>query len=548
MDIYPKPDNDDANAEFAAVVDKSQDDDDMIWLNTLDDPELEGTEFRSGGATESAGVEFNVPATDDEGIETFDVGGRMGGDLGADEVEQDEGFAEKAKNVVSDIVKGVLVEGVPQAASGSMEALGEVGDLLEEMLPMGGLQITDPETGALDLELLSSEEFAESANEDLFRQFQADEADTVTGGFIKSTSQFLTGFLPAAKGLKAVGLAGQTAKGVAASSLAAGAIADAVVFDPYEDRLSTYLNSVPALEGLVPDYLADNDPENNSAWEGRMKNAIEGAGLGLMADGLLRAFKYYKMQRAENGGEKAEPITVKEQAVRDQMADDQLDSGAQAIDDAAIAPLGNPDLDDMFIKGKDDEDLSVALERLGAAERRQEPEVIEGVIQDVAKGQKLRRGKLKSEDKIFVNHARIREPSDVKNLIQTLVDADADNINAKRGGETVSLKQQIKSSDQEYNDLKDLIGRDPGPMSAPQAIAARRIMNASGEQVKGLAERAAADTATSADLYNFRRAMVVHYAIQAEVIAARTETARALGSWRVFTGSTKKARDIVCDI
>ncbi|MCL2124248.1 MAG: hypothetical protein FWH34_09160, partial [Desulfovibrionaceae bacterium] len=42
---------------------------------------------------------------------------------------------------------------------------------------------------------------------------------------------------------------------------------------------------------------------------------------------------------------------------------------------------------------------------------------------------------------------------------------------------------------------------------------------------------------TEENLFAFRKMVEVHRAIQNEVIAARTETARALGSWRIPSGS-----------
>jgi hypothetical protein len=110
----------------------------------------------------------------------------------------------------------------------------------------------------------------------------------------------------------------------------------------------------------------------------------------------------------------------------------------------------------------------------------------------------------------------------------------------------VSNAQTAREAQKEFTELTDLIGRKPGPMSAAEAVAARRMLTASGEQTVALARKAADPGATSADLYNFRRAMLVHYAIQSEVIAARTETARALQSWSIASRATKGAQGVVC--
>ena len=149
--------------------------------------------------------------------------------------------------------------------------------------------------------------------------------------------------------------------------------------------------------------------------------------------------------------------------------------------------------------------------------------------------------------RIFINHARINTTDDVKALIQQTADADADAINAKRRG-VVSNKQTLAESQNELTRLEDLIGRKPGPMGAAEAVAARKLLTASGEQLVGLATKANMADASSADLYAFKRAMQVHYAIQAEVIAARTETARALQSWAIPAGSSKRRAEQISEM
>lgn len=82
-------------------------------------------------------------------------------------------------------------------------------------------------------------------------------------------------------------------------------------------------------------------------------------------------------------------------------------------------------------------------------------------------------------------------------------------------------------------------------MSAAEAVAARKLLTSSGEQLVALAKKAAAPGATAADQAAFRRAAQVHYALQAEVIAARTETARALQAWAIPAGGDQmRARAI----
>lgn len=660
-----------------------------------------------------------------------------------------------AKSLGADLGGGA-VEAPKQVVGGVIDALGEVDQFMQQAVPIGGMQLWDKD-GNFDPSMISSAQMQdnEKAKTDLFSMMSPAEANTVTGGLVRSTAQFLTGFIPAlevTKGLQAVKY------GVAMSNAAAGAIADMVVFDPNQDRLSTYLNQIPALASIVPDYLADNSPDQ-SHWEGRLKNAIEGAGLGLATEGLLGAFRYYKANSAARAADKAasNPVGATVEAAKDELKQAARRELVQDIPDEALRPLGDasPDaplivqapaginageamtrlsdartraaqadkdfaaltqvndirerfatakgvpagsgrdvMDDMldelrsgavsnaaipkrpvadivkglggvdptsslaaelrgngitaktfpglfrrdgvksldnvpasehpifagrstndaagyldqqsFIDGLkaeadgkpllspehqkrfDDiisplDDLDKTLDHLGidyrtmsndrVKQRMQEiddataianretgqdalfssPRSLED-IQKQAREEATAKGldpEAAAADaiapKVYINHARINSAEDVRQTLQAMADLDAGNIADKSRG-VVSNQQTIKESSSEYRDLNDLIGRPPGPMSAAQAVAARRILTSSGEQIVQLAKIAEGPTASAADLYNFRRAMSVHYAIQSEVLAARSETARALQSWQIPAGATKARSQAIADL
>ena len=117
---------------------------------------------------------------------------------------------------------------------------------------------------------------------------EIEKADSVTGGIIRSVAQFLTAFIPA----NAITgpLAGVSALG---QSAVVGAIADVSAFDPKEPRLSNLIQQLPeAVQNPLTDYLAAS-PEDSDA-EGRLKNVIEGLGLGLVTEGVIRAAKVMK--------------------------------------------------------------------------------------------------------------------------------------------------------------------------------------------------------------------------------------------------------------
>lgn len=634
--------------------------------------------------------------------------------------------------VIKDITHG-LVEAPGQVLGGAVDAIGEVGELLGELTGIGGVQFYDEDEegnfGKFNPRYLTFEEFQEVGGDSLINAISTKPADSVTGGFVRATGQFLSGFIPAVKGIKTIAL---LSKSRVIAPVAAGMIADSVVFDPHEARLSTFLNEIPSLEPYVSDYLADNNPENESSWEGRLKNAIEGIGMGLVAEavgGLIKGFKYYKLQRANKfmpddpsvqaeAGRDALQAAAREDIVVDIPQEDFLPLGDpngslivegdvtetaatafQRVSDAdaraalsveqndalgrvnailetfeqaakegespfdemidmlrtgqtgataaemggkrpvaaivkglgGVAPGSNlaaelkalgittkthpglfrkggltaldkipvedqplflaRQLDDgqgnipegSFLEALEAEargepwldleqqaffdeviapmaDLDEQLQRLGIDISEMSNARIKEVIQETADeeaafaraAEEIPEADIDGlgatpEGRVFINHARINTPDDVKAVLQEMADLDAVAIEVKQGG-VVTNPETIAASAAEYQDITDLIGRQPGPMTASQAVAARKLLVSSGEQLVELARRASAADASKADIYNFRRAVSVHYAIQSEVIAARTETARALQSWAIPADGDKVRAQAITDL
>jgi len=146
---------------------------------------------------------------------------------------------------------------------------------------------------------------------------------------------------------------------------------------------------------------------------------------------------------------------------------------------------------------------------------------------------------------VYVNFARIEGPEDVKKLIGKMADTFAPSIDkAKRGVQSNAETQKL--ADELGMTVGDVLARRNGqPFNAEEALAARKLWAASATKLLEVAERAAQPNAGQVDLYNFRKMMAVHYALQAEVIGARTETARALQAWSIPAGGgVEQARAI----
>jgi hypothetical protein len=114
------------------------------------------------------------------------------------------------------------------------------------------------------------------------------EPKTLAGGLTLGMSQFITGFIGPNKLVKATGLPEKSWGIWSLRGSVAGAVTDLTVWDPNQGRLADMLVKFdsPLLNNAVTQYLASN-PEDTE-WDGRLKNVIEGI---LVGSGLAGAVK-----------------------------------------------------------------------------------------------------------------------------------------------------------------------------------------------------------------------------------------------------------------
>lgn len=146
---------------------------------------------------------------------------------------------------------------------------------------------------------------------------------------------------------------------------------------------------------------------------------------------------------------------------------------------------------------------------------------------------------------VEINWGRVGTEVDVQALMADMAGRFKGHIDETRRG-VMSHEATTKLADEMDMTVAQLLARRKGqPLSAEEGLAARRIWAASGENLTAAAQRAAAANAGQLDQYAFRKALATHYAVQAEVIGARTETARALSAWRIPAGGgVERARAI----
>lgn len=394
------------------------------------------------------------------------------------------------------------IEGPLQAASGAIEglfrqpaaAVKDLADVFE--LPGLRVNLTDPSfpkgislaSGKEIQDLPGTLETAFGLPADVV-QGAAGEPDSVTGAAIRGTAQFLAPFL-ASGGISAIQRISEFGRaGALAAPLARGAIADFAAFDPAQERLSNLVQQVPALANPVTEYL-QSSPDDSAA-EGRFKQALEGAGLGLVADGLGRGL------RALRG------VWIAKEA-------------AGVTDDAAVAAL----------RGAQQQRVRVE-ELAGDLPGATSPVVVQPRPAAAA-------GEAAAADvpgEVFVNWGRINAPEDVKTAIQELANARGGNISEAARG--VRTWQATRLSAAQKDAFEILNSRRVGqPLNAEESLAVRELWVRSAGKVRELAQAVQTDGGELSQIA-FRKQLAVHNTIQEQVVAARTETARALNSWAI---------------
>lgn len=344
---------------------------------------------------------------------------------------------------------------------------------------------------------------------------------TVTGGLARSTAQFLTGFVPAFRMIRF---------GKAASSLAtagraalAGAVSDATVFDPQQERLSNLVQSFPVLQNPITDFL-ESEPGDSEAM-GRFKNAVEGLGIGGMVDGLAVGLNAIKQARrigtlaeeAAGAGEAIVPEKIPLELGDPTKPTVELVDEIPATDAPPMFPVerADPLMDVAKIQGDE-----IA------------PEGFEIVTPSVpAKA-------------VNINLSKLDTTDDVKEALATVGDWFRTDMDDARRGVITQRQTEILADNLGMTPAQLLERRKGQAFNAEEALAARKILESSGSQLVKLARKAAVDPRDS-DLIAFRRSLALHHAIQAQVSGATAEAGRSLASFKITAkGGLEQARAI----
>lgn len=338
---------------------------------------------------------------------------------------------------------------------------------------------------------------------------KVDKPLTTVGNITEGISQFSAGFIPVAGVLgKVAALPKIAALASKAPKLAnflkvttAGAIADATVFDPKQAGISELIEEHPALSNPITEFLK-SDP-NEPEWEMRLKNAAEGALMGLPVDGLLYGLKFLKGRIWKEAGEHSGRVAQEADKLTGVVGE---------------APVPKP--------------TTASTMKLSETDLRK---MTEETIEVVGNG-----AEYEMTVKAPFNYTRLDNAEDIVKVMNVVAENTAGKVNKYTLGVEARETTKLKA-EEEFKKLGGFLGEsvdhlrrtwkfmNEGPGFAATIQAHRLQLVTYGEEVAELARKAAAGSMV--DVLKAREHIKMYAEVQNLFKGVQTQLARALGAF-----------------
>ena len=451
---------------------------------------------------------------------------------------------EKQIEVDEDGDGNVISESVGQVAGGFIDALNEMGTLFNYV---SGADVSLPDISVAGYDLTVDGQLNTT-----------DYADSGVGGFIRGLSQFATGFLIpgglAVKGLSYIPKAGAVIQGNSLiRTMVKSGIADFTSFGANDPRLANMLREYGGLRDPITEYLSapEGDEELDSELDGRMKNLIEGAGLGFAFEGILSGLKWTR-----NGLRRTQKA-IQEDTLRDvdELIADPLDEGMSPQVDEGVKmdvdgkPVIFAQFTDEFIEGlgKRDVEFDDYLNK--------NTDGLDFNINTIEDDNQIRNA-------IVEIGARFKDIGVLGRLgtgaTETITDATGKTrVGAKTHKKTKSEAEKlVKSLAQNSLGTVEFINKTYMGVDRlhENAVAVQILMQKSAKKLYELAEYASKnevapefrgvniDHGITRTQMAFQRQKAIHAGIQSEALGVKSEIGRALNALKIDS-SSKAAQD-----
>jgi hypothetical protein len=380
---------------------------------------------------------------------------------------------------------------------------------------------------------------------------------TTAGKITRSVSDFVTSFVGAGKLLApfkaAAGIADAGKLAKTGFAMLQGGVADFLGFDPHQDRLSNLVQSVPGLQNPVTEYLAASPQDGNA--EGRLKNALEGFGLGALTEGLFAVVRGVKVARqAAAAGDL--PAAEKAMTEAQTKAGEQLDLFNKPVEPT---PAGAPQ-----VPAEAAGEVTLANRKTATGVTQAQIEAGRPAVDPMAAKKAIDASgatwgaELGSDTKWF-NSAKMTGPDAAKNAIGTLADAYKPHLAKLVKTGTYTFDQMQQDAAKELGDVVDM-GADKLIVatrahaqtiedSVAHMIAGKQLLQSLSRDIADLSARIDLDagryvSVTKQDEVNLLRMVAQAGELQSNVKAIQMTGARLTAAGRIGTSDALNAADM----
>ena len=462
---------------------------------------------------------------------------------GQQDQQQQDGFFAHPLNSIGKFVTDLPLQtigGLRDAAQGVADTGRGVAEALQSIgIPDAYIQFTDPQTGELDLKLLSPEG-AKAAGLKPLTMPNIPQGKTFGSELYRKMVQFVVPFSRVSK-LLGASQAG-AALGKVGTDLVAGAISDLTFWQAQDGRLSDLIQSVPALQNPVSDFLSSK--ADDTILESKMKTALEGAGLGAFVHSFTSGVRHMraviKAQKAAKAAETAGKVVTPTAEDLAKQAASQLDT------DLAKSALGDAKAPAVKFEALTPEHADLirrnmpANDSLGGMQSLYKPDAISPAGVKAASKTAGTKVPLNDIGRPVVNFSAINSSDDVTNVLKEMTNRLQDTARAAKGG-VVSHAETIALAKNTGIDQLLQGGVDVSRMNRGEMLALKDLYAASGEKLIQIADEAV-KAPTEGNLWAFRKMLATHDEIYGRFVGAKAEAGRTLNALAIPSGAGSSER------
>ena len=354
------------------------------------------------------------------------------------------------------------------------------------------------------------------------RPFAIPREDGLLASGSRDAANFMFGFLPVFRAMKAMlpAKAIQAGKGIPAL-IGADATTGAVFFNEEDPLVLEALGEMPKsmLNAVAKYFVSDQSPKAQSA----LKRAIDFGSLGAAGEAVFGAIKLLGKTKT------AQKLVSK--------------LGGKKVVEEAAEETGE-ELEDVLVDAIEGEiPKSAPRPKFQVRVSKSDKEKAESLLDDTFDDINItgRKGGINLDNIVVDGFEHVSSRQDLKRVLAATAKLYSKRIDEARRGK-ITFEQTEKLANELHMPVERLLTRKKGELfNAEEVLASRKVLNSSGIRLKQLADEVASGNVDSKN--NFVRQFVLHSEIQKQVSALAAETSGALRAFGIKAAPEQRLLD-----